>query len=289
MPELPEVEVIKRSLEKMIIDLSIKNIEINEANLRYKVKKREINQTIGLKIINIKRRSKYLIFFLTKGVVMIVHLGMTGKFFVINRNQIKKKTSFYYNLNEVNDNKHDHIVFHFKDRTKMIYNDVRKFGFIKFDKFTKYKSNPHLKILGPEPLENKFNFKYFKSYVKGRNRFIKNLLMDQKFVSGLGNIYVNEILFLSKLRPTRKITKLKDSEIKKILNNTKKILKKAIMLGGSSIKNFSSISGKIGSYQQHFSVYGKKGYDCSNSDCKGLIHKISLFNRATFFCPLCQK
>jgi formamidopyrimidine-DNA glycosylase len=113
--------------------------------------------------------------------------------------------------------------------------------------------------------------------------------MDQKFVSGLGNIYVNEILFYSKVKPTRKIIRLKDIEIQKILLSTKKVLKKAIILGGSSIKNFSSISGKTGSFQQHFSVYGKNGNNCSNVDCKGLIHKIVLSNRATFFCPVCQK
>ena len=113
--------------------------------------------------------------------------------------------------------------------------------------------------------------------------------MDQKFVSGLGNIYVNEILFHSKVRPTRKITELEDIEIIKLLKNTKNILKKAISFGGSSIKNFSSSSGKSGSFQQHFSVYGKKGNNCSNTDCNSKIEKIVLSNRASFFCSKCQK
>ena len=171
----------------------------------------------------------------------------------------------------------------------MIYNDVRKFGFIKFDIFEKYKENPHLKILGPEPLENVFNLKYFKNHIKGKNRFIKNLLMDQKFVSGLGNIYVNEILFHSRIKPTRMIAKLKNAEINNLITNTKKILKKAIRLGGSSIKDFSSSSGKPGSFQQHFSVYNKKGNNCSNADCNKKIIKIILCNRASFFCKNCQK
>ncbi|MDC0903252.1 bifunctional DNA-formamidopyrimidine glycosylase/DNA-(apurinic or apyrimidinic site) lyase [Pelagibacteraceae bacterium] len=289
MPELPEVEVVKRSLTNFICNLSIKNVEIRESNLRYKVKKEEINQIIGLKIVKIKRRSKYLLFFFTKGLVMIAHLGMTGKFFIINKKLIKKKTSFYYNIESLKDNKHNHIIFTFKDKTKLIYNDIRKFGFFKFDTFQKLRENKHLKFLGPEPLENIFNYKYFKNYIQGKKRYIKDLLMDQKFVSGLGNIYVNEVLFYSEVRPTRKINRLKDQEIMKILKNIKKILKKAISLGGSSIKNFSSSTGKDGSFQQHFGVYGKKGEDCSNADCRKKIKKIILSNRASFFCLNCQK
>ncbi len=289
MPELPEVEVVKRSLEKLISNFTITEVQINEPNLRYKVKKQEIKQIIGLKILKIRRRSKYLLFFFTKDIVMIVHLGMTGKFFTVNNQKIKKKTSFYYNLDNKKDKKHDHIILYFENGLKLIYNDVRKFGFIKFTPLNKLKNNSHLKILGPEPLESFFNFKYFKKYINGRNRTIKDLLMDQKFVSGLGNIYVNEILFYSRVRPTRKISKLKDKEIINMLKNTKKILKKAIRLGGSSIKNFSANNGKEGIFQQYFAVYGKKEKYCSNTDCKETIKKIALSNRATFFCPRCQK
>ncbi|MDB3858198.1 bifunctional DNA-formamidopyrimidine glycosylase/DNA-(apurinic or apyrimidinic site) lyase [Pelagibacteraceae bacterium] len=227
MPELPEVEVIKRSLENLICNLSIKSIEIKESNLRYKVIRREINQLIGLKITSIKRRSKYLLFFLTQDIVMIAHLGMTGKFFVVNKNKIKKKTSFYYDLKEEKDNKHDHIIFIFKDGSKLIYNDVRKFGFIKFDRINQYKKNSHLQFLGPEPQENTYNFKYFKNNIKGKNRIVKDLLMDQKFVSGLGNIYVNEILFYSSVKPTRKAIKLKEIEIKKNISQYKKSIEKS--------------------------------------------------------------
>ena len=289
MPELPEVEVVKRSLEKMIINLTIKSVKINDPNLRYKVKKRDVNQIIGLKILNIKRRSKNLLFFFNKKRMMIVHLGMTGKFFILNKGQTRKKTSFYYNLNKKKDNKHNHIVFTFDKNLQLIYNDVRKFGFIKFDHIKNAENNQHLKNLGPEPLENIFNFKYVKNYLKGRNRTIKDLLMDQKFVSGLGNIYVNEILYYSNIKPIRKVITLDDFEIKRIITNTKKILKKAILQGGSSIKNFSDSSGETGSFQQYFSVYGRIGEKCSNPDCNFTIVKIIISNRASFFCPKCQK
>ena len=201
----------------------------------------------------------------------------------------KYKTSFYYNINKDKDNKHDRIIFNLSNNQKLIYNDVRKFGFIKFIKRDYVDQNSHLKLLGPEPLSTKFNIEYFKNYIIGKERTIKDLLMDQKFISGLGNIYVNEILFFSGIRPTKKINKLKDFEIRKIVKFSKKIISKAIILGGSSIKDFSSSSGKKGSFQQHFSVYGKKGENCSKLKCKGKIKKIVIANRASFFCNKCQK
>ena len=213
---------------------------------------------------------------------------MTGKFFLVKK-KVKEKTSFYYNLDDKKDLKHDHLVITFRNKTKLIYNDVRKFGFIKVTKLDKLKENEHLKTLGPEPLNDAFSLKYFKDYIKGRNKIIKDLLMDQKFVSGLGNIYVNEILFYSHIHPARKISQLKENEIKRILINSKKILQKAINFGGSSIKNFSNSEGKIGTFQQYFTVYGKIGKNCSNSDCNGEIEKLILSNRGSFFCPKCQK
>ena len=289
MPELPEVEVVKKSLEKEIINLTVKNVKIKDGNLRYKVKKQDINKIIGLKIIKIKRRSKYLLFFLNKDFVMIIHLGMTGKFFIKKKNKHKLKTSFYYEIKETDTDKHDRLIFSFSNKIELIYNDVRKFGFVKLDFKKRINENTHLKILGPEPFDSMFDLEYFKKYLIGRKRLVKDLLMDQKFVSGLGNIYVNEILFFSKIRPNRNINKLKDPEIKKIIKNTKKILKKAILLGGSSIKDFTNSSGKKGNFQQHFNVYGKKGYKCSNTDCIGKVKKIVITNRASFFCPMCQK
>ena len=220
---------------------------------------------------------------------MLVHLGMTGKFFFINQKNTKYKTSFYYDINEDKDKKHDRVIFNLSKNRKLIYNDVRKFGFIKFDQKKNVDQNLHLKNLGPEPLEKNFNFSYFKQYIINKNRTIKDILMDQKFISGLGNIYVNETLFYSGIKPTKKVKNLSESEIRKIIKFTKKILSKAITLGGSSIKNFSSDNGKKGSFQQYFSVYGKKGNKCSKKSCDSNIIKIVISNRATFYCDKCQK
>ena len=289
MPELPEVEVVKRSLARKVQNLIIQKVNIKDSKLRYHVDKNKFRKIIGLRIKKIERKSKFLLFFLNKNFIMMVHLGMTGKFFFVDRKNTKLKTSFYYNIDYKKEQKYDRVEFILNKNQKLIYNDVRKFGFIKLLSNKKYKDNFHLKHLGPEPLKNTFNYTYFKNYIKGRSRVIKDILMDQKFVSGLGNIYANEILFLSKVKPSRKVKNLKEFELKKIIKLTKEVLKNAIELGGSSIKDFSSSNGKKGSFQQHFNVYGKKGHLCSNKNCKNKIVKSIISNRSTFFCSNCQK
>jgi formamidopyrimidine-DNA glycosylase len=289
MPELPEVEVVKRSLTSKIQKLVVEKITVKDEKLRYRINKKKLKILLGLKIIKILRRSKFLLFIFEKNTVMLVHLGMTGKFFFLNKNAKKFKTSFYYNIDESKDNKHNRLIFSLSKKQKLIYNDVRKFGFIKILDKRQLQYNLHLKNLGPEPLGNSFDFKYFKNYLINRNRTIKDILMDQKFVSGLGNIYVNEVLFLSKVKPTKKTYLIKNSEIYKIIKNTKKTLKKAISLGGSSLKDFSSSDGKKGEFQQYFYVYGRKGENCLNRNCNKKIIKTIIGNRATFYCPKCQK
>ena len=289
MPELPEVEVVKRSLTSKIQKLVVEKITVKDEKLRYRINKKKLKILLGLKIIKILRRSKFLLFVFEKNTVMLVHLGMTGKFFFINEKAIKHKTSFYYNIDESKDNKHNRLIFSLSKRQKLIYNDIRKFGFIKILDKKQLKHNFHLKNLGPEPLGNSFDFKYFKNYLINRNRTIKDILMDQKFVSGLGNIYVNEVLFLSKVKPTKKTHLIKNKEIHKIIKNTKITLKKAISLGGSSLRDFSSSDGKKGEFQQYFYVYGRKGENCLNKNCNKKIIKTVIGNRATFYCPRCQK
>jgi formamidopyrimidine-DNA glycosylase len=289
MPELPEVEVVKRSLSNKAQNSIVKAIKINDGRLRYKIDKSQIRKIIGLKIKKITRRSKYLLFYFNKSIVMLVHLGMTGKIFYFNRKNTKYKTSFYYNIDEEKDKKHDRVIFYLSNNQKLIYNDVRKFGFIKFLDKNQISKNIHFKKLGPEPLSKKFTLNYFRKYILGKNRVIKETLMDQKFVSGLGNIYANEILFFSKIKPIKKTKDLLDKDIKKIIKFTKKILSKAIKLGGSSIKDFSSGNGKKGKFQQHFNVYGRKGEKCYNKTCNNNIIKIVIASRASFYCSKCQK
>ncbi len=289
MPELPEVEVVKKSLKRKILNLIIKKVNISDSNLRYKLNKKKMSKLVGKRFLKIERRSKFLIFEFDKNIFMLVHLGMTGKFFFIDKKKMKFKTSFYYNINQLKDQKYDRVIFDLQNKERLIYNDVRKFGFIKLYNKKNFKENSHIKNLGPEPLKKNWNVKYFEKYIYNRKRTVKDILMDQKCVAGLGNIYVNEILFLSGVRPMRKVARLKAHEINKIISNSKRILKNSIKLGGSTIKDFSSDNGKKGDFQQYFKVYGRKGEKCSNIDCNGSINRTVISNRASFFCKKCQK
>ena len=288
MPELPEVEVVKRSLENKINNLTIKTIFINNNKLRYKINNRKFYKIKGKKIISIKRRSKYLLINLNNGLTILAHLGMTGKFLIVDENNKKQKTSFYYSINE-NISKHDHVTFYLNRGFKLIYNDVRKFGFLKLLKSKNILTSNHLQFLGPEPLTKKFNLKYVIKYIFNKNNKIKDLLMDQRFVSGLGNIYCNEILFLCKLNPLKISKKVNKKEIVNIIKFTKKVLNKSIVQGGSSIKNFANPGGKNGNFQQKFNVYGREKKECNRKNCLGVIKKIYICNRASFLCSRCQK
>ena len=286
MPELPEVEVVKKSLNKNITKLIIKKIRINNNKLRYRISINDFRSILNKKIKNIKRRSKYLLIEMSNNKIILIHLGMTGKFFIEKKKSLKR-LSFYYHL--YRNYSHDHLVITLSNKSKLFYNDVRRFGFIKVYKKNDLKKSSHLKYLGPEPLSSNFNFRYLSEQLKKRSLKIKDFLMNQRVVSGLGNIYVNEILFSSKILPKRKSSSLKSFEISKIISNTKKILKKSIRFGGSSIRDFKNMQGRSGKFQQEFEIYGKSDQNCSNTNCKGIIKLVKISNRATYYCNQCQK
>ena len=287
MPELPEVEIVKRSLFKMINKAKIIDIKIKNRNLRYKIARSFSKNLLNEKILKISRISKYLIFYFKKK-LLLIHLGMSGKLFLLrDRDKNIFKTSFYYDLNI--HSKHNHIFFKLNNGFIMIYNDVRRFGFFKLFDNTKLKEIIFIKKLGLEPLNQEFNTKYFKKFTKNKKKNIKNLLMDQTFVAGLGNIYVNEALFMSKINPLRLSNYLKKHEINNLIFNIKKVLKFSISKGGSSIRDFQNTFGKGGNYQQFFCVYGREDKKCSRIPCKGIIKKIKISNRSSFYCNKCQK
>ncbi len=286
MPELPEVEIVKRSLFKKINKASIIDIKVKNKNLRYKIPRNFATDLNGQKILRISRRSKYLIFYFKKK-LLLTHLGMSGKF-ILKRTRDKQlyKTSFYYDLNIIQ--KHNHIYFKLSNGFTLVYNDVRRFGFFKLYNISELNQIAFLKKLGVEPLSIKFNNQYFKKFVMYRSKNIKNLLMDQTFVSGLGNIYVNEALFMTGINPLRLCSDIEKNEIKMLVLNIKKILKSSILKGGSSIKDFKNLTGKSGSFQSFFYVYGRENKNCSRNSCTGKIKKIFISNRSSFYCVKCQ-
>ena len=288
MPELPEVEVVRRSLKLFIKGLKIKKVTIFNKNLRYKIAENLPKSIKNSRIIFIKRRSKFLLLGLENSNTILIHLGMTGKIFILNNYSNKIFNPNFYYQKEIK-NKHDHLEIEFNKSIKIIYNDIRKFGFIKLVTTDQISKNEHLINLGPEPLNKEFNINYFNLKTRNLKKNVKNLLLDQKIISGIGNIYSNEILHLSSIDP-RKISKsLKAREKQNIVKNTKAVLLKAIKFGGSSIRDFEGISGKTGNFQHEFMVYNRDGQLCRKAKCIGKIKKIYISNRSTFYCSKCQR
>ncbi len=288
MPELPEVEVVRRSLNEFIAGLKINKVSIFNKNLRYKISEKLKKSIQGQKIISILRRGKFLLIELKNKNFILIHLGMTGK--ILIKKKFDKTTTFtdYYFEKKII-KKHNHLGIKFSNSVDLIYNDIRKFGFIKILNNKTLKFDKHISKLGPEPLGSEFDTNYMRERCKKMKTNIKSFLMDQKCISGLGNIYTNEILFVSSIHPKKSANKLDDNEIARIVNNTKIILRKAIQLGGSSIKDFNSVSGTRGLFQEKFKVYDRANKSCLKPQCKGSIKKIYISNRSTFYCQKCQK
>jgi len=283
MPELPEVEVTKRTLEKRILSKKIIKIHINNVNLRYKVNPR-LKNLKGLFIKKIVRRSKFLLLFFNKDFVLLVHLGMTGKF-LIKKND-KSILSKRYD-SDVLHSKHNHIEFLFSDKTLLIYNDVRRFGFFILENTKNINNNKFLKNLGPEPFSNKLTVNIIKNRIKKSSRNIKSFLMDQKFIAGIGNIYASEILFKSKIHPTMIAKSITSFQIKKLIKSIKEVLYSAIKDGGSTIRDFMFNEDNQGNFQNKFNVYDRYGSACHI--CKNKIQKLIVNLRSTYFCSNCQR
>ena len=285
MPELPEIEIVKQSLDKNIKFEKIKKVVVRNRSLRFKIPK-NFEIVLKNKIINkISRKSKYLILHL-EDIYCVIHLGMSGTIHLINKKNFKKNTntSFYSSPNLPL--KHNHIEF-FLEKYQLIYNDPRRFGFFKI--FEKKSLSDFFNNVGPEPLNNKFNINYISNYFMNKKKNIKSFLLDQKFVSGIGNIYASEILFCCKINPLKKAKSLTKLDIKKIRYFSKSILNQAIKKGGSSIRDFKNVEGRNGSYQNEFKVYQRENLNCLNKDCFGKIKKKVISKRSTFFCNRCQK
>ncbi len=287
MPELPEVEIVKQSLDQNIKQKKIKKVIIKNRNLRFKIPFK-FEELLKNKLINkVTRFSKYLILNFSDDTFCLIHLGMSGTIHLIKKKNLNKftNTSFYNSPNLPK--KHNHVEIYFKD-LRVVYNDPRRFGFFKFVDSKKSLKNKFIH-LGPEPFSKTYNLEYFFSYFLNKKKNIKSFLIDQKFVSGIGNIYASEILFLSKINPNKQAMKLSKEDCKKIIFFSKSVLNKAIKRGGSSIRDFKNISGKSGNFQKEFKVYQRENLDCQRKQCTGKIRKIFISNRSTFFCNNCQK
>ena len=287
MPELPEVEIVRESLNKKIRQKKVENVIVRNRRLRFKIPLNFENFLRYQKILEVSRFSKYLIFKLSNKSFCLLHLGMSGTIHLLysRKKNLVTNTSFY--SSPILPEKHNHVEIIFKN-LRLVYNDPRRFGFFQILKDENSLKKRFLS-LGPEPLDRKFNKKYIYSSLRNKEKNIKNFLLDQNFVSGIGNIYANEILFLSKIRPTQKGATLNEKDCKKIAKNSQKVLRDAIEKGGSSIRDFKNTLGKKGNFQKKFNVYGRNGLNCKRLRCQGIIKKKVISNRSTFYCSTCQK
>ncbi len=287
MPELPEVEVVKQSLQKYILNKNLLKIKVNIKKLRFPIPVNLSKKLSDLKIICINRKSKHVIIKFENYLFLIIHLGMSGTLHLIKNKKNLQNTNLSFYHSKKLPKKHNHIFFYFKNFT-IIFNDPRRFGYLKLIQGQTNLDN-YFRKYGPEPLEKEFNFRYLKNYLQKKTKSIKNTLMDQYSISGIGNIYASEILNYSKVNPLKESYKINNQEINKIVFYTKKVLKHAIRKGGTSINNFQSIRGDLGSYQKEFRAYGREKEKCKNKLCSGTIEKLNISNRSTYLCNNCQK
>lgn len=308
MPELPEVETVVSELNGKLKNRTIKSVVVNAPKMvalgpgtvsnRREVKSSQVLQFVRLlrkqKIISVKRRAKLLIFDLAGRLSILVHLKMTGQF-IFEDKQLRAKTKGQYRLlnrptapKVLLPSKHTHVIFNFTDGSVLYFNDTRKFGYIKLVGDNELEQVKELKEYGPEPLDKKFTLEIFTAALKKRGKSpIKLALMDPKVVAGIGNIYSDEILFHSGVRPTRLVSSIKNNELSKIYQNIKKVLKIAIKAKGSSVGDFVRTDGSWGKMGKFHFVYGRSGQKCKK--CGTIIESLKLGGRTASYCPKCQQ
>ena len=287
MPELPEVEIVKQSLKNKIKFKKIKKVTVRNRNLRFKLKNNFENVLKNRLVKEVSRISKYLILELDNQKYCIIHLGMSGTMHIINRKKQNKFTNLSYYHSRTLPKKHNHVELLFSN-FKIIYNDPRRFGYFKIIN-SRSELKEFFNKMGPEALSEDFNLDYLKKKLSNKTKNIKNLLLDQNFVSGIGNIYANEILFYSKIYPKKKAFQINTNEIIKIVKFSRHVLQQAILHGGSTIRDFKNIKGSTGSFQKEFKAYDRENEKCLRENCNGKIIKKFISNRSTFFCNSCQK
>jgi len=283
MPELPEVETVRRGLEPTMTGALIERAEINRPDLRWPFPPNMRERLEGQTVTLLRRRSKYILADLSGGETLLIHLGMSGRI-LISGDPLGRF---------VNDHpapaKHDHVVFHLSNGARITFNDPRRFGAMDLFETTRAEAHALLREIGPEPLGNAFNAPYLVAALAGRNTPMKAALLDQKIVAGLGNIYVCEALFRAGISPRRKAGNVSARRIAALVPVIRAVLGEAIEAGGSSLRDYRQADGELGYFQHRFDVYGREGAPCRTPGCTQQIRRIVQLGRSTFHCPACQR
>jgi len=287
MPELPEVETVVQGLLPEISGRLIENVIINRPNLRWPFPLDMKERLEGNVVLNVRRRSKYVLVDLSRGETMILHLGMSGRVLIHKLGYEKSEKNMYFNKPSVE--KHDHVIFDFEDKTRVVYNDPRRFGAIDLCRSVELNKHKMMSNLGIEPLSNQFNADFLVDNFKYRKTSVKSALLNQKYVCGLGNIYVCEALWHSGISPLKLAGSVKRKQLELLTLAIRKVLKEAIESGGSSLNDFKNTAGELGYFQHNFKVYDREGNNCKTKGCDSKIEKIVQSGRSTFFCNKCQR
>ena len=283
MPELPEVETVRRGLAPVMEGVQITQADVNRPDLRWPFPEHMADRLTGKTILRLRRRSKYILADLDSGETLLIHLGMSG------RMTISGHTVGDFHYPHPAAAKHDHVVFHMANDARITFNEARRFGAMDLMATGTEADFWLIRDLGPEPLGNTFDEDYLVARLKGRNTPIKSALLDQRIVSGLGNIYVCEVLYRAGIHPARKAGEISAKRIRSLVPLIREVLNEAIAAGGSSLRDYRQTDGELGYFQHNFAVYDQAGNPCPTDGCQKTIDRIVQSGRSSFFCPQCQR
>jgi formamidopyrimidine-DNA glycosylase len=299
LPELPEVEIVRRGLEPVLVGKRIVRVELRRRDLRTPFPDRFAERVGEQKVSSLTRRAKYLVGHLTSGEALVMHLGMSGRF-TVKLPLGSRQGGAAFELGEFayetgGDPAHDHVVFHIEAGTIVTYNDPRRFGLMTLIPEDRLEQHKLFAGLGVEPLGNELNTSYLASKARARTADLKAFLMDQRIVAGLGNIYVSEALYRAHLSPNRSAACLAKKNgqpterAERLVPAIRSVLEDAITAGGSTLRDYRNANGDLGYFQHSFAVYGREGEPCLTPDCRGTIRRVVQGGRSTFYCGVCQR
>lgn len=286
MPELPEVETVRRGLAPFFNGARFAKVEARRADLRFALPENFATRLEAATVHSLDRRGKYLIASLSTGESLIMHLGMSGRFTIIAEENSKPGHFVHQTADKA---RHDHIVFHLDGArpARVVYNDPRRFGFMDLVASDHINECRHFDRMGPEPLSNSFSLEAFEQALRGRGALIKNALLDQQIIAGLGNIYACEALFRAGISPRRRAATIPGRRAARLLPAIRQVLQEAIEQGGSSLRDFAHADGALGYFQHGFQVYDREGAPCL--ECGAPVRRLTQGGRSTFYCSTCQR
>ena len=292
MPELPEVETVRRGLAPVLEGRRLARVQANRPDLRFPLPDNFVQQLTGATIVSLERRAKYLLGQLDREDTLVMHLGMSGRFEIAHPEGVKRPPTqglgdFIYAPQP--DPKHAHVVFDTEAGDRITYYDPRRFGYMALINTATLHLHPWFASLGPEPMSDDFDGGLLARAFKGRKQGPKTLLLDQSVVAGLGNIYVCEALHRARICPFKPAGRIAAPRLRRLAEIVREVLAEAIEAGGSSLRDFAKADGALGYFQHRFRVYDREGQPCTNPGCKGVIAREVQAGRSTFYCPVCQK